>query len=53
VINAGLADPGIQARVEGLGGMAIPGSPAAFAAFIAAETEKYRAVIRAANIKLK
>jgi tripartite-type tricarboxylate transporter receptor subunit TctC len=53
VINAGLADPRIRTRVAGLGGMIMPGSPVAFAAFIAAETEKYRAVIRAANIRLK
>src|SRR5215213_21226 len=52
-INAGLADPGIRTRVTGLGGMLMPGSPVTFAAFIAAESEKYRAVIRAANIKLK
>jgi hypothetical protein len=31
----------------------MPGSPGAFAAFMAAETEKYRAVIRAAKIKSK
>ena len=52
-INAGLADPGIRTRVAGLGGMVMPGSPVTFAAFIAAESEKYRAVIRAANIRLK
>jgi hypothetical protein len=33
--------------------MVMPGSPVAFAAFIAAESEKYRAVIRAANIRVK
>jgi len=52
-INAGLADPRIRTRVAGLGGMVMPGSPVTFAAFIAAESEKYRAVIRAANIRLK
>jgi tripartite-type tricarboxylate transporter receptor subunit TctC len=52
-INAGLADPGILKRVAGLGGMVMPGSPVAFAAFIATETDKYRAVIRAAKIRLK
>src|SRR5688572_9648927 len=52
-INAGLADPGIRTRVAGLGGMVMPGSPVAFAAFVAAESEKYRGVIRAANIRLK
>jgi len=52
-INAGLADPGIRTRVAGLGGMVMPGSPVTFGAFIAAESEKYRAVIRAANIRMK
>jgi tripartite-type tricarboxylate transporter receptor subunit TctC len=52
-INAGLTDPGVRARVAELGGILMPGSPDAFAAFIAAETEKYRAVIRAAKIKTK
>jgi tripartite-type tricarboxylate transporter receptor subunit TctC len=49
-ISAGLADPGTLARIAALGGMVMPGSPAAFAAFVAAEAEKYRTVIRAANI---
>jgi tripartite-type tricarboxylate transporter receptor subunit TctC len=52
-INAGLDDAGIRTRVAGLGGMVMPGSPVDFAAFIATETQKYRAVIRAANIRLK
>lgn len=50
-INAGLTDPGVRARVAELGGIPMPGSPDAFAAFIAAESDKYRAVIRAAKIK--
>jgi tripartite-type tricarboxylate transporter receptor subunit TctC len=49
-INAGLADAGIRTHVAALGGMVMPGSPRAFAAFVAAETEKYRTIIRAANI---
>jgi tripartite-type tricarboxylate transporter receptor subunit TctC len=52
-INAGLDDLGIRTRLAGLGGMVMPGSPVAFASFIAAETEKYRYVIRMANIRLK
>ena len=52
-VNAGLADPGIRMRVAALGGIVMPGSPLAFAAFIASETEKYRTIIRAANIRLK
>ena len=51
-INAGLADPAIRTRVAALGGMVMPGTPAAFAAFIAAETKKYRAVIRATRISV-
>ena len=50
-INAALADPRITARLADLGGMALPGSPADFGKLIAAETEKWGKVIRAANIK--
>jgi tripartite-type tricarboxylate transporter receptor subunit TctC len=49
-INAALADPKIKALLE-LGGTALPGSPADFGKLIAAETEKWGKVIRAANIK--
>jgi tripartite-type tricarboxylate transporter receptor subunit TctC len=50
-INAALADPKIRARLAGLGGTVLPGSPADFGKFIADETEKWGKVIRAANIK--
>lgn len=50
-INAGLADLKLKARLAELGGMVIAGSPADFARFIADETDKWRKVIRAANIK--
>ena len=50
-INAGLADPKIKARLASLGGTALAGSPAGFGKHIAAETEKWAKVIRAANIK--
>jgi tripartite-type tricarboxylate transporter receptor subunit TctC len=49
-INAGLADPKLKARLADLGAMALAGSPADFAKFIADETEKWGKVIRAANI---
>ena len=39
------------AVIADLGGMVLPGSPADFGKFIAAETEKWGKVIRAANIK--
>jgi tripartite-type tricarboxylate transporter receptor subunit TctC len=50
-INAALADPKIKARLADLGAIGIPGSPAEFGKLIAAETEKWGKVIRAANIK--
>ena len=50
-INAGLADPKIKARFADLGVAVFPGSPADFGKHIAAETEKWGKVIRAANIK--
>jgi tripartite-type tricarboxylate transporter receptor subunit TctC len=50
-INAGLADPKLKARLADLGGVLVAGSPADFKALIAAETEKWAKVIRAANIK--
>jgi tripartite-type tricarboxylate transporter receptor subunit TctC len=50
-INAGLADPKLKARLAGLGGTVLAGSPADFGKLIADETEKWAEVIRAANIK--
>jgi tripartite-type tricarboxylate transporter receptor subunit TctC len=51
VINAGLADPKLKARLADLGGIVMMGSPANFGKFIADDTEKWAKVIRAANIK--
>jgi tripartite-type tricarboxylate transporter receptor subunit TctC len=50
-INADLADPKMKARLAEWGATALPGSPADFGKLIAEETEKWRKVIRAANIK--
>jgi tripartite-type tricarboxylate transporter receptor subunit TctC len=50
-INATLVDPNMKARLADLGGTVLPGSPADFGKLIAAETEKWGKVIRAANIK--
>jgi tripartite-type tricarboxylate transporter receptor subunit TctC len=50
-INAALNDAKIKARLTSLGSMAITGSPAAFAAFLAEEPDKWGKVVRAANIK--
>ena len=50
-INAGLADPKMQARLADFGGTPLVVSPADFGRLIADETEKWGNVIRALNIK--
>jgi tripartite-type tricarboxylate transporter receptor subunit TctC len=50
-INAGLADPMIEARLADMGGMLLTGSPEDFGKLIASETEKWSKVIRTAGIK--
>jgi tripartite-type tricarboxylate transporter receptor subunit TctC len=50
-INAALGDPKIKARLAGLGGTVLSGTPADFGKLIADETEKWGKVIREANIK--
>jgi tripartite-type tricarboxylate transporter receptor subunit TctC len=50
-VNAVLADPKVQARLADQGGEVLPGSPADFGKLIGDEIEKWRKVIRAANIR--
>jgi tripartite-type tricarboxylate transporter receptor subunit TctC len=50
-INACLARPGIKAKYDDLGLRIHAASPADFGKLIAADTEKWAKVIRAANIK--
>jgi tripartite-type tricarboxylate transporter receptor subunit TctC len=50
-VNAGLADPGLRARLIELGSLPLPGSPADFGKFIANETEKWAKVVKFAKIK--
>ena len=50
-VNAGLADSKIRTRLTDLGSIPFVISPAAFATFVAEETEKWGKVIRSANIK--
>jgi len=52
-INDALKDPGIQARLKDLGGIAVPGSPADFGKFLAAETAKWEKVVHAANLSIQ
>ncbi|HEY2135429.1 MAG TPA: tripartite tricarboxylate transporter substrate binding protein [Xanthobacteraceae bacterium] len=50
-INAGLADPGVTARLADLGFTPLAGSPADFGKLIADETQKWARVIKFAGIK--
>jgi tripartite-type tricarboxylate transporter receptor subunit TctC len=50
-INAALADQKMRARLADLGGVPLPGSPAAFGKLIADETEKWGKVIKFTGIK--
>jgi tripartite-type tricarboxylate transporter receptor subunit TctC len=45
-VNAALADPAMQAKLTALGGMALPGTPAEFAKFVADETVKWAKVVK-------
>jgi tripartite-type tricarboxylate transporter receptor subunit TctC len=51
VINEGLADSKVNERLADLGGVPMSVTPADYGKFLAAETEKWAKVIRAANIK--
>jgi tripartite-type tricarboxylate transporter receptor subunit TctC len=50
-VNAALADPKMKARFAELGATVLPGSPANYGNFIAAETTKWAKVITAANLR--
>jgi tripartite-type tricarboxylate transporter receptor subunit TctC len=51
--NAALADLRMKSRLADLGGNVLSGSPAEFGKFIVDETEKWRKVVRFANIKVE
>jgi tripartite-type tricarboxylate transporter receptor subunit TctC len=50
-INAGLADPKLEARLGELGGTPLAVSPDGFGKLFAEDTEKWGKVVRATNIK--
>jgi tripartite-type tricarboxylate transporter receptor subunit TctC len=50
-INAGIASPGIKARLADLGGTPLPGSPTDFGKLIAAETGKWAGVVKISGAK--
>ena len=53
VINAGVADPRIKARLAELGGIIISGSPQDFGKVVAEETEKWAKVIKTGGVALE
>jgi tripartite-type tricarboxylate transporter receptor subunit TctC len=52
-VAAGLANPKLQAKLADLGGIPMPMSPAEFGKFIAAETEKWAKVVKAADLSVE
>jgi tripartite-type tricarboxylate transporter receptor subunit TctC len=51
-INAAIADPAVKGRLLDLGALVMPpNTPAEFAEFIAADTEKWTKVVKFANLK--
>ncbi len=50
-VNAGLADPRIEARLVDLGGKVVAGSPADFGKLIADDAEKWAKVVKFAGVK--
>ena len=52
-ITAALSDPKMKGRIDQLGGVPLPMSPAQFGTFVAGETEKMSKVIKLAGISVK
>jgi tripartite-type tricarboxylate transporter receptor subunit TctC len=52
-VTAALGNPKMKARIDQLGGVPLPMSPAEFGKFVAGETEKMSKVIRVAGISVK
>jgi tripartite-type tricarboxylate transporter receptor subunit TctC len=50
-VNAGLANPAIKAKLAEVGATPVVFTPAAFRAYVEAETEKWAKVIRASGVK--
>jgi tripartite-type tricarboxylate transporter receptor subunit TctC len=50
-VQTAFADPAMKAKLADTGGAPLPGTAAEFARLMAAETEKWGKVVRAAGIK--
>jgi len=50
-VTTALADPKLKARLAGLGGEAMPMSPAEFGKLVAEETEKWAKVVKFSGAK--
>lgn len=53
VVNLGLADSQVRARITGLGGVPEPMPPSDFAAFIAGQVQRWGDIIRITGVKLE
>jgi tripartite-type tricarboxylate transporter receptor subunit TctC len=53
VVNQGLADPQVKARITGLGGVPQPMSPKDFAFFIAEQVKRWGDIISVTGVKLE
>ena len=52
-VNEAMQDAAFKTRLNELGGISLAGSPEDFGKVVAAETEKWARVVKAANLKME